>query len=102
MDFEQTIIQVPQAINNSLVDLVIQQFLDIVKQSVVQFVLLEDVGIILRKSTRIKKLIISRDYIMYLQEANYNFKVKDDTVAFSQVIDYNKSILQYNSIKKMR
>ena len=40
---------------------------------------------ILRRSTRLKKLVISSDYIVYVQESEYDFRAVDDPQMLSQV-----------------
>ena len=42
-----------------------------------------DYDIALRKSTRDKRLVIPNDYIVYLQEPNYNVGAKNDPQTFS-------------------
>jgi len=44
-------------------------------------------------STRMKKLAISSDYIVNLQESDYNVGIENDPQMFSQVISYDKSNL---------
>ena len=39
-----------------------------------------------RRSSRITRLAISSDYIVYLQEFNYDVRPKDDPNSFSQAL----------------
>ena len=42
-----------------------------------------DDDVALRKTTRDKRLAISSDYVVYLQESKYNIRVKNDPQTFS-------------------
>ena len=59
----------------------------------------EDDDTTLRRSTRIKKLTIPNDYIMYLQESNYNVRTENDRETFSQAMSCSESILWYNAME---
>ena len=59
----------------------------------------ENVDITLRRSNRTKKLAISSDYIVYLQEFDIDIGVEDDPVTFSQAISETKFTLWYNAMK---
>ena len=53
----------------------------------------------LRRSTRIKKPAIPSDYVVYLQESDYDFGAADDPQMFSQAINCSNSKLWYDAMK---
>ena len=53
----------------------------------------------LRRSTRIKKPVISSDYVVYLQESVYDFGAADDPQVFSQAVNCSNSKLWYDAMK---
>ena len=63
-------------------------------------VIYEDVDSILRKSTRVRKLVIPNDYVVYIQKSDYNIGVANDLNNFSQAMSYKESELWYNAIKE--
>ena len=48
---------------------------------------------ILWRSTRNRRLTILNDYIVYLQECDYDIRMKDDTVSFKDAINSDDSEL---------
>ena len=53
----------------------------------------------LRRSTRVRKSPIPNDYIVYLQELDYNIGAENDPETFSQAMSSKESNLWYNSMK---
>ena len=53
----------------------------------------------MRRSIRVRKSAIPDDYIVYLQECEYNVGAENDLETFSQVLSCNKSDLWYNAMK---
>ena len=53
----------------------------------------------LRRSTSIKNSAISSDYIVYLQESDYDFRAADDPQTFLQAVNYSNSKLWYDAMK---
>ena len=60
----------------------------------------EDVDASLRRSIRTKKLVIPNDYIVYLQESDYNIRVENDPEIVSQAMSCRESNLWYNAMKE--
>ena len=52
----------------------------------------------LRRSTRVKRSAISSDYMVYLQESDYNIGAKNDPETFAQAMSCEKSRLWYNAM----
>ena len=71
----QPTIEIPQAADNTLEDHV--------EQPVVHDTPQEVIDTALRRSTRIKRSAIPDDYIVYLQESDYNIGAADDPETFS-------------------
>ena len=69
------------------------------KQQVEPHTSLEDIGATLRRSTRTKRSTIPSNYVVYLQESDYNIRAGNDPEFFSQAISSKKSELWYNSMK---
>ena len=59
----------------------------------------EDIGATLIRSTRTKRSAIPNDYVVYLQECDYNIGVENDPESFSQAMSCKESELWYNSMK---
>ena len=72
MGDRQPLIAAPQIANDNPVDQVVQDSPEIVEQPVEQRDPQENVDSILRRSTRVRKLAIPSDYIVYLQELDYD------------------------------
>ena len=66
---EQPIIEIPQAADNNLVNQVVQEIPEIIKQPVEQHDPQENVDSTLRRSTRERNSAIPSDYIVHLQES---------------------------------
>ena len=60
----------------------------------------EDDGATLRRSTRPKRSVIPSDYVVYLQESDYNIRAKNDPESFSQAMSCKESKLWYNAVKE--
>lgn len=54
---------------------------------------------ILQRSTRIRKSAILDDYIVYLQECDYNIRMKNDPVSFKDAIKSDDSELWLDAMK---
>ena len=97
---EQPIVEVPQAADDIPVDQVVQELPRIVEQRVEPHTSLEDDGITLRRSTRPKRSAIPDDYVVYLQESDYNIGAENDPESFSQAMSCKESELWYNAMKE--
>ncbi|RVW95033.1 Retrovirus-related Pol polyprotein from transposon TNT 1-94 [Vitis vinifera] len=95
----QPIIEVPQIANDNPVDQVVQDSPEIVEQPVEQHDPRENVDSTLRRSTRVRKPAISSDYVVYLQELDYDIEVENDPEKFSQAISCKESNLWYDAMK---
>ena len=58
----------------------------------------EPVGV--RKSSRVRKPAISSDYVVYLQESDYDIGLKDDPYSFSQAMSGENSTFWYDAMKE--
>ncbi|KAL4304232.1 hypothetical protein GQ457_10G014510 [Hibiscus cannabinus] len=87
---EQPINEVPQPAENTPVDQIVHENLEIIEQPVEQHDPQENVGSTLRRSTRERKSAISSDYVVYLQESDYNVGAENDPEPFSQAMSYNE------------
>ena len=83
----QPIIEVPQVVDNISVDQVDQELSDTSEQQVEPHTSLEDNCSTLRRSTRTKRSKILSDYVVYLQESDYNIGAENDPKSFSQVMN---------------
>ena len=83
---DQPVIEVPQVIDNISVDQVDQELPDTSEQQVEPHTSLEDNGATLRRSTRTKRSTIPSDYVVYLQEFDYNIGAENDLESFSQAM----------------
>ena len=54
----------------------------------------------LRRSTRVRKSTIPKDYIVYLQELNYNIGAENDPETFSQAMSFKESNSWYSAMKE--
>ena len=54
----------------------------------------------LRRSQRKRKYAISDDYVVYLQESDYDIGIKRDPLSFSQAIESNDSEKWYDAMKE--
>ena len=82
----QPIIEVPQTVDDNLVDQVVQDSPEIVDQPIEQHDPQENVDTILRRSIKAIKTTIPSDYVVNLQESNYKIGAKYDLKTFSQAI----------------
>ncbi|GJX94278.1 retrovirus-related pol polyprotein from transposon TNT 1-94, partial [Tanacetum coccineum] len=60
----------------------------------------EPVRITLNKPARVKKSTIHDDYIVYLQETDFEIGIDNDLVSFSQAIKGNKSEMWIDAMKE--
>ena len=72
----QPIIEVPQIANDNPVDQVVQDSPEIVEQPVEQHHPQENVDSTLRRSTSLRKTTIPSDYVVYLQESDYDIGIE--------------------------
>ena len=91
-------IENPQIIGNNHTDQVIdEEYQDNVEQPteqpVEQQVPQESDEVTLRRSTRVKRSAIPSDYIVYMQESNYNIGAANDPKTFSQATSSKESNL---------
>jgi hypothetical protein len=99
-DVEQPIVEVPQAANDIPVDQVVQEFPRTFEQRVEPHTSQEDGGTTLRRSTRPKRSAILDDYVVYLQESDYNIGAENDLESFSQAMSCKESELWYDAMKE--
>ena len=97
---EQPIIEVPQAADDIPVDQVVQELPRTFEQRVEPHTSQEYDGTTLRRSTRPKKSAIPNDYVVYLQESDYNIGAENDPESFSQAMNCKESELWYNAMKE--
>uniref|UniRef100_A0A2N9HYL0 Retroviral polymerase SH3-like domain-containing protein n=1 Tax=Fagus sylvatica TaxID=28930 RepID=A0A2N9HYL0_FAGSY len=97
---EQPIIEVPQAADDIPVDQVVQELPRTFEQRVEPHTSQEYDGTTLRRSTRPKKSAIPDDYVVYLQESDYNIGAENDPESFSQAMSCKESELWYNAMKE--
>ncbi|XP_073031223.1 uncharacterized protein [Primulina eburnea] len=86
----QPVTEVPHIADENLVDQVIKEE----QQEIV------DQPNNLMRSTRIRRLAISSDYVMDLQESYFNIGAKNDFETFLQYISCNDSKLWFNAMKE--
>ena len=98
MDVEppQPIVEDPQVNDEVQMDQVVQELPIIVEQQAEPPAPQEPAGVALRRSTRIIKSAIPSDYIVYLQESDYNIGAENDPKTFSQAMNSKESELWYN------
>jgi hypothetical protein len=97
---EQPIVEVPQAADDIPVDQVVQEFPRTFEQRVEPHTSQEDGGTTLRRSTRPKRSTIPDDYVVYLQESDYNIGAENDPESFSQAMSCKESELWYDAMKE--
>ena len=83
---KQPIVEVPQAADDIPVDQVVQEFPRTFEQRVEPHTSQEDGGTTLRISNRPKRSTIPDDYVVYLQESDYNIGAENDPEYFSQAM----------------
>ena len=84
MGVRQPVIEIPQTVENDPVDQAVDE-----EQQVPQ----EDHEATLRRSTRVKRFAIPNDYVVYLQESDYNIGVANDPKSLSQAMSSKRSNL---------
>ncbi|KAL0443938.1 UNVERIFIED_CONTAM: hypothetical protein Slati_2116500, partial [Sesamum latifolium] len=97
---EQPIQTVPQVDDHEPVDPVVLHIPKNVEQPVGQQAPPENVDATLRRSTRIKRSSIPSDYMVYLQESEFNVGAKNDPETFSQAMISRESNLWYDVMKE--
>uniref|UniRef100_A0A2N9FGB3 Retrovirus-related Pol polyprotein from transposon TNT 1-94 n=1 Tax=Fagus sylvatica TaxID=28930 RepID=A0A2N9FGB3_FAGSY len=83
---KQPIIEVPQAADDIPVDQVVQELPRIFEQRVESHTFQEYDGTTFRRSIRPKRSAIPNDYVVYLQESDYNIGAENDPEFFSQAM----------------
>ena len=96
---KKLIIEVPQAADNILVVEVVLEIPKIIEQLVKQHDPQENVDSKLRRSTRERKSVIPSDYVVCLQESNFNVGAENDPETFLKAISCKESDLWFNSMK---
>ncbi|RVW65982.1 Retrovirus-related Pol polyprotein from transposon TNT 1-94 [Vitis vinifera] len=99
IDEVQPVIEVPQVVDNIPVDQVDQELPNTSEQQVEPHTSSEDIGTTLRRSARTKRSAIPSDYVVYLQESDYNIGAENDPESFSQAMSCKESELWYNAMK---
>lgn len=102
MDVEppQPIVEDPQVDDEVQMDQIVQELPTIVEQQAEPPAPQEPAGVALRRSTRITKSAIPSDYIVYLQESDYNIGAENDPETFSQAMNSKESKLWYNAMNE--
>ncbi|KAK9113689.1 hypothetical protein Syun_020486 [Stephania yunnanensis] len=106
---EEQRVQTPQVVDNPPRDQVVHEELEMVEQPIIHEVpqvneqvdqhdLQENVDTTLRRSTRVKRSAIPSDFIVYLQELDYNVGVESDPETFSQAMNCAESELWYDAM----
>ena len=57
-------------------------------------------GIALNKPVRVRKLAIFNDYVVYLQESEFDCGIDEDLVSFSQAMNGNESDKWFDAMKE--
>jgi hypothetical protein len=97
---EQPIVEVPQVADDILVDQVVQEFPRTFEQRVEPHTSQEDGGTTLRRYTIPKRSASPDDYVVYLQESDYNIGAENDPESFSQAMSCKESELWYDAMKE--
>ena len=71
-----------------------------IEQQVDQQIPQENDEATLRRSTRVRKSLIPNNYIVYLQELDYNIGAENDPETFSQAMRSKESNSWYNAMKE--
>ena len=79
---EQPIIEILQVVDSILIDQTVQELQQAPEQLVEPQVPQGNIGTTLRRSTRNKRSAIPSDYVVYLQESDYNIGAKNDPETF--------------------
>jgi len=101
----QPVTEIPQTVENDHVDQVInEEHQENVEQPVIEPVEQqdpqEDNEITLRRSTRVRKSAIPDEFIVYLQESDYNIEADNDPETFSQAMSSKESNLWHDAMKE--
>ena len=101
----QLVPEVPHTVDIDPVDQVVnEEILEIVKQPIEQQVdqqiPQENDEAALNRSKRVRKSSIPNDYILYLQELDYNIGAENYPETFSQAKSSKESNLWYNAVKE--
>jgi len=99
-DVEQPIIEVPQIADDILIDQVVQELPRTFEQRVEPHTSQEYDGTTLRRSIRPKRSAIPNDYVVYLQEYDYNVGAENDPESFLQAMSCKETELWYNAMKE--
>ncbi|RVW60687.1 Retrovirus-related Pol polyprotein from transposon TNT 1-94 [Vitis vinifera] len=99
IDEVQLVIEVPQVVDNIPVDQVDQELPNTSEQQVEPHTSSEDISATLRRSARTKRSAIPSNYVVYLQESDYNIGAENDPESFSQAMSCKESELWYNAMK---
>ncbi|KAJ9671559.1 hypothetical protein PVL29_025321 [Vitis rotundifolia] len=99
IDEVQPVIEVPQVVDNIPVDQVDQELPNTSEQQVEPHTSSEDIGATLRRSARTKRSAIPSDYVVCLQECDYNIGAENDPESFLQAMSCKESELWYNAMK---
>ena len=78
---------------------VIDQVPDMVEKPTRQHDPYGNVELTLRISTRVRRLAILNDYIVYLQELDNDLRVENDLITFSHAMNCKESDLWFNAMK---
>ena len=97
---EQPIVEVPQAADDIPVDQIVQELPRIFEQRVELHTSQEDGGTTLRRSNIPKRSTIPDDYVVYLQESDYNIGAENDHESFSQAMSCKELELWYDVMKE--
>ena len=95
----QPVFEVPQVVDNISINQVDQELPHTSEQQVEPHTSLEDNSATLRRFTRTKRSAIPSDYVVYLQESNYNRGTENDPKSFSQAMSCKELELWYNAMK---
>jgi len=98
-DDEQHMIDIPQPVADNPVDQVDHQIPKNDEQPAEQHDPQENVDAALRRSTRVRKSTIPSDYIVYLQESDYNIRAENDPKTFDQAMSCKESNLWCDVMK---
>ena len=86
---------IDQVANEEILEIVEQP----IKKQVDQQIPQENDEATLRRSIRVRKSTIPNDYIVYLQELDYNIGVENDPETFLQAMSYDESNSWYIAMK---
>ena len=98
-NIEQLSIEDPQAADDLPINDVDLDIAELNEQPVDQHNPLENVEPTLRRSARERKSAISSDYVVYLQESDFNVGVVNDPETFSQAMSSNESKIWFDAKK---